>query len=239
MSNQFADITTGATSAIDLLVTVDLHNQGIINLSDPVNDQDAATKYYVDAHAGIIGSTGFIGATGNVAGATGFKGSTGVGATGFIGATGFTGATGSIGATGQGATGFTGATGFVGATGFTGATGAKGDTGDPGGPIGATGFTGATALPVYTYITSNTTAASNSYYWAGSTGLTLTLPSSPVKDTFVVFANGSTGPLSGCVFGRNSQRIMGLSEDLSIDASYFDIKLVYVFGATGTWNFGS
>jgi hypothetical protein len=78
----------------------------------------------------------------------------------------------------------------------------------------------------------------NSYYWLGATGLTVTLPALPAKNDYVVVANGSTGPLSGNIIARNSQRIMGLVEDLSVDRDYFNIKLVYHFGATGTWNFG-
>ena len=126
-----------------------------------------------------------------------------------------------------------GATGYIGATGFTGATGS--------GLTGATGFIGATGSggsATYTYQTSNFTATANSYYWLGATNITATLPASPSKDSFVVVANGSTGPLTGCVIGRNSQLIMGIAEDLSLDNPFFVVRLVYNYGATGMWNIG-
>jgi len=36
---------------------IDMGNHKVVNVADPVNDQDAATKYYVDAHAGGAGGT--------------------------------------------------------------------------------------------------------------------------------------------------------------------------------------
>lgn len=96
----------------------------------PSSSNDAATKAYVDATAGV-GATGPVGSTG-ATGPEGASGATGAGTTG---------ATGAIGATGPGA-GSTGASGPAGAQGATGATGA-GATGATGtGTIGATGATG-------------------------------------------------------------------------------------------------
>ncbi len=107
----------------------------------PNSADDATTKAYVDATAGV-GASGPAGSTG----ATGPAGSDGgQGSTGATGSAGSAGGQGSTGATGpQGFDGFDGATGVQGATGSGGATGSQGSTGATGvGSTGATGSVGA------------------------------------------------------------------------------------------------
>jgi hypothetical protein len=99
----------------------DTMSGALILFGDPVNVLGAATKQYVDAHAGIPGPPGPQGPQGT----TGPQGPTGP----------------------QGAKGDTGATGPQGATGPTGPQGVKGDTGTQGpvgpeGPVGPQGSTG-------------------------------------------------------------------------------------------------
>jgi hypothetical protein len=64
------------------------------------------------------------------------------------------------------------------------------------------------------------------------------MPLAPTSNSYVVFANGSTGPLSGFVVNGNANRIMGSTTFLTVDASYWVFKLVFNTGATGTWNLG-
>lgn len=127
-----------------LSVGADAGDRVITGLLDPVSDQDAATKAYVDSFP-VIGPTGPTGATGprgetGNAGATGATGNTGeTGAHGATGATGPAGAAGSTGERGErGLTGSEGATGDRGVQGVQGEQGVKGDTGD----VGATGADG-------------------------------------------------------------------------------------------------
>ena len=166
-------------------------------------------------------------------GATGLRGSTGpIGATG---ASGLQGTTGPIGATGSsGLQGTTGPIGATGASGFTGATG-QGATG----LIGSTGPSGGAAT--YTYQTSNFTATANSNYWIGATNVTATMPLAPAADSYVSFANGSTGPILGFVVNGNANRIMGSTTFMTVDTPYWAFKLIYngSNGATGSWNFGT
>jgi len=113
------------------------------NVRDPIENQDVATKYYVDRKVLAIqnanqqiGPTGEVGPPGiGYSGNNGSDGSTGpTGVTGPIGPPGNTaGVIGPIGPTGaKGATGSNGAAGATGAIGPVGAQGTKGDQGQQG-----------------------------------------------------------------------------------------------------------
>ena len=223
------------SGGIDVYETIDMTGKSITNLPMPSSGSEPATKVYVDLQLAsvAIGATGPVGRQGDI-GATGPSG----GPIGATGATGFIGATGPSG----GPTGATGATGIHGSTGFTGATGPSGGPIGATGPQGSTGFTGATGIVTnssYSYQTTNFNASVNTHYWIGATGIVITLPSSPSNNDYVVIANGSTGPLPGCSINRNGNRLMGLTEDMTIDTSFFVIKLVYTTnGSHNTWNLG-
>lgn len=99
----------------------------IINVKDPVNPQDVATKHYVDFRTGGLGSS--IGITGEQ-GPPGPKGDPGFGGPGPTGPTGV-----------YGPTGYTGPAGATGRDGTSVNTGPAGPVG-PAGPIGPLGPTG-------------------------------------------------------------------------------------------------
>ena len=80
-------------------------------------------------------------------------------------------------------------------------------------------------------ISTNTDAVAGTYYTL-TASLTLTLPASPTAGNVVAFSN-----LSGtttAVIGRNGNKIMALSEDLTLDSAQARGLLVYT-GATNGW----
>lgn len=81
-------------------------------------------------------------------------------------------------------------------------------------------------------ISTNTTATTGTNYVA-TTALTLTLPASPVIGDVVGFQNSSSG---SCVIARNSQPIMSISEDMTIDVLHVALSLQYT-DATRGWVF--
>jgi hypothetical protein len=195
---------------------------------------------------GASGSTGLTGASGFVGsdGATGTQGASG--STGLTGASGFVGSDGATGIQGaSGSTGLTGASGFVGSDGATGIQGASGSTGlgtqGASGSTGLTGLTGATG-PAGTgggggggltpsVISTNTNAVISTLY-VFTASLTLTLPASPSAGDVVAFTNLSN--TLTCVIGRNSLKIMGLNEDMTVDVIDSTMSLMYT-GATYGW----
>lgn len=76
-------------------------------------------------------------------------------------------------------------------------------------------------------ISSNTTAAVNTLYVL-TASLTLTLPASPSINALVGVSNFSN--TTTAVVARNGSNIMGVAEDLILDASQLSISLIY----TGT-----
>lgn len=87
--------------------------------------------------------------------------------------------------------------------------------------------TGSSFAP--TIITTNTSAlAGNSY--VATAALTLTLPAAPGIGSVVYFENAAG---ANCTVGRNSELIMGLAEDLTLDNGFSAIQLVYLGGSTG------
>jgi hypothetical protein len=150
-----------------MLADLSLGSNAITDLADPVNPQDAATKFYVDSVLLIPGPQGEQGPQGDP-GPEGPQGPAGAdGADGAPGATGPQGPAGPQGEQGpvgpQGPAGATGPQGPQGLQGPQGIQGPKGDTGDTGpqGPTGPAGATGATAGEGITTGTANSIYASN------------------------------------------------------------------------------
>ena len=80
-------------------------------------------------------------------------------------------------------------------------------------------------------ISSNTTAATKTFYVLTSS-LTLTLPASPTVGDYVGISNQSNTVT--CVVGRNSEKIMNLAEDMTIDVIDAGLLLYYT-GASRGW----
>ncbi len=80
-------------------------------------------------------------------------------------------------------------------------------------------------------ISANTTAVSSNTYVLTST-LTLTLPTSPTQGDYVKVSNRTGGTTS--VIARNSSKIMGLDEDMTIDLANASVTLTYT-DATRGW----
>lgn len=76
-------------------------------------------------------------------------------------------------------------------------------------------------------ISGNTNAAASTLY-VFTADLTLTLPASPLVGALVGVSNRSG--VTTCIIGRNTKKIMGLSEDLTVDILNAGFSLVY----TGT-----
>jgi len=64
-----------------------------------------------------------------------------------------------------------------------------------------------------------------------ASGQTITLPSSPSAGWEVVI---SVGDFTNTIIGRNSQNIMGLAEDMTIDVNNATLNLVFI-DATRGW----
>jgi hypothetical protein len=80
-------------------------------------------------------------------------------------------------------------------------------------------------------ISSNTTAATKTFYVLTSS-LTLTLPATPTVGDYVGISNQSN--TITCVVGRNSEKIMNLAEDMTIDVIDAGLLLYYT-GASRGW----
>jgi hypothetical protein len=77
------------------------------------------------------------------------------------------------------------------------------------------------------------TLVNREYCTVTGAGLTMTLPASPSAGWEV---SVSTGDFTNTIVGRNSQNIMGLGENMTIDAKNSTINLVYI-DATRGWRF--
>lgn len=85
--------------------------------------------------------------------------------------------------------------------------------------------TGGSSSPTsFTIRTSSFTAASNTRNYLKANNLTVTLPASPADGDWVEIIGSATG----CTVARNGKTIMGLAEDMSLDAAYSVIRLVYI-----------
>lgn len=92
---------------------------------------------------------------------------------------------------------------------------------------GAVQASGAHAVNV---ISSNTTASSRNLYVLTAT-LTLTLPASPSNGDSVKISNRSG--VATATIGRNSEKIMGAAEDLTIDRLNAGFEMIYTGSAQG------
>jgi hypothetical protein len=75
------------------------------------------------------------------------------------------------------------------------------------------------------------TRANREFCTVTAEALTITLPASPVAGNEVVI---SVGSFINTVIGRNSQNIMGLAENMTIDARNSTLNLVFI-DATRGW----
>jgi hypothetical protein len=83
-------------------------------------------------------------------------------------------------------------------------------------------------------ISTNTNAVRSRTYVI-TASLTLTLPASPTAGDWVAFQNSSG--TTTAVIARNGQNIMSLAEDLTLDAGFVAVRLVFA-DATRGWVFG-
>jgi len=93
----------------------------------------------------------------------------------------------------------------------------------------ATGLTSA-----YDTVTAGgtTTLTNRTVYYVTSNSQTITLPASPSAGWEVVIING--GNYTGTVVARNSQNIMALAENMTLDKAYAAMTFLYV-DATRGW----
>lgn len=75
------------------------------------------------------------------------------------------------------------------------------------------------------------TIANRTVYYVTSDSQTITLPASPSAGNEVEIIVGN---YTGVVVGRNSQNIMGIAENMTIDIAYAPVRLIYV-DATRGW----
>jgi hypothetical protein len=88
---------------------------------------------------------------------------------------------------------------------------------------------------IYTTVSNNQTTSktlgNREFVSVTSAGLTMTLPASPAAGNEVAI---QVGDFTNTVIGRNSQNIMGLAEDMTIDVANRTVNLVFT-DATRGW----
>jgi hypothetical protein len=88
---------------------------------------------------------------------------------------------------------------------------------------------------IYTTVTNNQTTSktlgNREFVSVTTGGLTITLPASPAAGNEVAI---QVGDFTDTVIGRNSQNIMGLAEDMTIDVEYVTVNLFFT-DATRGW----
>jgi hypothetical protein len=77
----------------------------------------------------------------------------------------------------------------------------------------------------------STTIANRTVYYVTSNSHTITLPASPAAGNEVVVISGN---YTGVVVARNGSNIMGLAENMTLDAAYAAMTFIYV-DATRGW----
>jgi len=92
---------------------------------------------------------------------------------------------------------------------------------------------GAALTSAYDVVTTGGTAtiANRTVYYVTSNSQTITLPASPSAGNEVIIMVGN---YTGVVVARNASNIMGLAENMTLDAAYAAITLIYV-DATRGW----
>lgn len=147
-----------------------------------------------------------------------------------ISSSGVMGFTGSVGYTGsRGDIGYVGSKGDLGYTGSTGYTGSKGDTGY----VGSQGIKGPAGLSYTSAINvSSNTATVTEVLYILTANATLTLPATPSNFDYVGVTNLSG--FANSLVARNGEKIMGLTEDLTIDVANGGFSLFYS-GSTVGW----
>jgi hypothetical protein len=112
--------------------------------------------------------------------------------------------------------------------------GATGPTG-PTGPIGPSGSNGAPAV-TNTAISANTTLTAGIRYFVDtSTARTLTLPASPTQgDEIQIIDSSGMSATNKITVNRNSGKINGIADNLSIDLNGAAATLIYT-GSSWGW----
>ena len=89
---------------------------------------------------------------------------------------------------------------------------------------------------IYTTVTNNQTTSktlgNREFVSVVGSGLTMTLPASPAAGWEVAVGIATTSV--NTVIARNSQNIMGLAENMTVDVANITVNLVYT-DATGGW----
>ena len=95
---------------------------------------------------------------------------------------------------------------------------------------GSTGAVVVDTKPTVSVINTNTTATANKVYVL-TASLTLTLPSSPSSGDSIKISNRSGAET--CILGRNGSKILGTSEDLTLDKASASFELIYADANNG------
>lgn len=77
----------------------------------------------------------------------------------------------------------------------------------------------------------STTITNRTVYYVTTNSQTITLPASPGAGNEVVIISGN---FTGTIVARNGSNIMGLAENMTLDAAYAAMTLIYV-DATRGW----
>lgn len=82
-----------------------------------------------------------------------------------------------------------------------------------------------TAQPAPTDQAASFNVTANTHYRITGNSVVATLPGSPSNNDWVMFHDGAT--VTGFSVARNGNKIMALSEDMTVNTTYFRFKLVY------------
>jgi hypothetical protein len=96
----------------------------------------------------------------------------------------------------------------------------------------ATATTASRLVSTTTTTATNKTLADGEFCTVTASGRTITLPASPTAGDRVYI---SVGNFTDTTVGRNSQNIMGLAENMTIDKAYIGLEFVYSGNSTQGW----